>query len=136
MNFEIVLTLGILLVAVVIFITEIIRADLAALIILVILVIVGLVPPEDSISGFANPAVVTIWAVFILSAGLTRTGVAALMGKQLLRLAGSGENRLLTVIIAFTAVLSGFMNNIGVAAMFLPVMSIFPGARSCPLLYC
>lgn len=121
MTFDIALTLGILLVAIVIFITEVIRADLAALIILVVLVVVGLVAPEDSITGFANPAVVTIWAVFILSAGLTRTGVAAIMGKQVLRLAGSGENRLLAVIVTSTAVLSGFMNNIGVAAMFLPI---------------
>jgi di/tricarboxylate transporter len=118
---EIALTLGILFMAIIVFITEIIRADLAALLVLVVLVVVGLVSPEDSISGFANPAVITIWAVFILSAGLTRTGVAAGMGKQVLRLAGRGENRLLAILVTSTAVLSGFMNNIGVAAMFLPV---------------
>ena len=121
MTLEIALTLGILFMAIIVFITEIIRADLAALLVLVILVVVGLVSPEDSISGFANPAVITIWAVFILSAGLTRTGVAAGMGKQVLRLAGRGENRLLAILVTSTAVLSGFMNNIGVAAMFLPV---------------
>lgn len=121
MTFEIALTLGILLIAIVIFVTEIIRADLAALIVLVLLVIVGLVTPEDSISGFSNPAVVTIWAVFILSAGLTQTGVAAIMGNQILRLASGGENRLLTILVTSTALLSGFMNNIGVSAMFLPV---------------
>lgn len=121
MTFEIALTLGILLIAIIVFVTEIIRADLVALMVLVLLVIVGLVAPEDSISGFSNPAVVTIWAVFILSAGLTRTGVAAIMGRQVLRLAGRGENRLLAILISSTALLSGFMNNIGVAAMFLPV---------------
>jgi len=121
MSMEIVLTLGILLLAVVFFVTEILRADLVALFVLVILVIVGLVTPEESISGFANPAVVTIWAVFILSAGLERSGVAAMLGEKVLQMAGSGEKRLLAVLMSSTAVLSGIINNIGVAAMFLPV---------------
>jgi di/tricarboxylate transporter len=118
---EIALTLAILAVAIVLFVTEIVRADLVALLVLVTLVVVGLVTPEEGIAGFANPAVVTIWAVFILSAGLARTGVAAMLGSQVLRLAGSGENRLLGVLMTSTALLSGFMNNIGVAAMFLPI---------------
>jgi di/tricarboxylate transporter len=121
MTFEIALTLGILGLAIVLFVTEIIRADLVALMVLVTLVIVGLVKPEESIAGFANPAVVTIWAVFILSAGLARTGVASMLGAQVLRLSGPGERRLIAVLMSSTAVLSGFMNNIGVAAMFLPV---------------
>lgn len=121
MTVEIALTLGILITAIIFFVTEIIRADLVALIVLVILVVVGLVPAEDSIAGFANPAVVTIWAVFILSAGLARTGVASTLGNRVLRLAGKGDNRLLAVLMSSTAILSGFMNNIGVAAMFLPV---------------
>jgi di/tricarboxylate transporter len=121
MTFEIALTLGILLVAIIIFVTEWLRPDLVALLILVTLVITGLVTPNESISGFSNPAVVTIWAVFILSAGLARTGVASKLGEQVLRVAGAGENRLLTVLMTSTAVLSAFMNNIGVAAMFLPV---------------
>jgi di/tricarboxylate transporter len=121
MTLTIALTLGILLVAIIIFVTEWIRPDLVALLILVILVITGLVTPQESISGFSNPAVVTIWAVFILSAGLARTGVASKLGEQVLRIAGTGENRLISVLITSTAFLSAFMNNIGVAAMFLPV---------------
>jgi di/tricarboxylate transporter len=121
MTFDIALTLGILLVAIIIFVTEFIRPDLVALLILVILVITGLVTPNESISGFSNPAVITIWAVFILSAGLARTGVASKLGEQVLRVAGAGENRLISVLMTSTAVLSAFMNNIGVAAMFLPV---------------
>jgi di/tricarboxylate transporter len=121
MNYEIALTLGILLIAIIFFVTEWLRADLVALLVLITLVITGLVTPNESISGFSNPAVVTIWAVFILSAGLARTGVASKLGDQVMRVAGSGENRLLSVLMTSTAVLSAFMNNIGVAAMFLPV---------------
>jgi len=121
MTYEIALTFGILLVAIILFVTEILRADLVALLILVTLVIAQLIAPLEAISGFANPAVVTIWAVFILSAGLARTGVAIFIGKQVLRLAGNSEQRLLSILMATTAMLSAFMNNTGVAAMFLPV---------------
>lgn len=121
MTLNIAITLGILLIAIILFVTERLRPDLVALFVLVTLVITGLVTPVESISGFSNPAVVTIWAVFILSAGLARTGVASKLGDLVLRMAGSGENRLLSVLMTSTAVLSAFMNNIGVAAMFLPV---------------
>lgn len=121
MSLDIALTFGILGIAIVLFVTEILRADLVGLLVLVALVVLGLVSPEEGIAGFANPAVVTIWAVFILSEGLARTGVAAALGNQVLRLAGKGEGRLLAVLMSSTAGLSAIMNNVGVAAMFLPV---------------
>jgi di/tricarboxylate transporter len=121
MNLEIALTLGVLLFAVILFTTEIIRVDLVALIVLVALVLLGLVAPEQSISGFSNPAVVTTGAVFVLSAGLARTGVSAKLAEQLLRIAGKGESRLLAVLMGSTAALSAFVLNVGVVAMFLPV---------------
>lgn len=121
MTIDILLTLGILLFAIVLFVTELLRADLVALLVLVLLVLVGLVTPEESISGFSNPAVITTWAVFILSAGLSRTGVAGKLAGQVLRLAGRGEGRLLAVLMSSTAVVSAFVINVGVAAMFLPV---------------
>jgi len=120
MTFEILLTLGILMLAIILFVTELLRADLVALLVLVLLVVVGLVTPEEGISGFSNPAVVTIWAVFILSAGLARTGIAARLAEQVLRLAGKGESRLLAVLMGSTAAISAFVINVGVVAMFLP----------------
>ncbi len=121
MTVDIALTLGILLLAIFLFVTELLRADLVALLVLVLLVVIGLVPPEESISGFSNPAVITTWAIFILSAGLARTGVAARLAEQVLRLAGKGESRLLTVLMGSTAAVSAFVINVGVVAMFLPV---------------
>ncbi len=118
----IVLTLSILLGAVVLFITERIRVDLVALLVLGSLAITGLVSPAEAVSGFSNPAVITVWAVFILSGGLSRTGVANIVGRQVLRLGGKGEARLLVVIMLTAAVMSAFMNNVGVAALLLPVV--------------
>jgi di/tricarboxylate transporter len=120
-NFEIVLTFAILGIAVLLFVSEIIRVDLVALGVLVALALTGLVQPEQALSGFSNPAVVTVWAMFILSAGLARTGIASMIGERVLQIAGSGDGRLIAVLMTVTGLLSAFMNNIGVAAMFLPI---------------
>jgi di/tricarboxylate transporter len=121
MTTEIALTFGILAIAIVLFVTEAIRVDLVALAVLVALALTGLVSPDQALAGFSNPAVVAVWAMFILSAGLTRTGVSSLIGKQVMRFAGGGDGRLVAVLMTSTALLSAFMNNIGVAAMFLPI---------------
>ncbi len=119
---EIATVLAILIVAIIFFVTEKLRVDVVALLVLASLVVTGLVTPAQAVSGFSNPAVVTVWAVFILSGALSRTGIANRIGQQVLRLAGDGEARLLVVIMLTSGVMSAFMNNIGVAAMFLPVI--------------
>lgn len=122
MTLEIGLTLGILAAAVILFISERVRMDVVALMVLVGLALLGLVTPTEALSGFSNPAVVTVWAVFILSGSLSRTGVANLVGRQILRIAGGNEARLIGVIMLTTALLSAFMNNVGIAALLLPVV--------------
>jgi di/tricarboxylate transporter len=119
---QIAIVLTILAVAVILFITERLRIDLVALMVMVTLALTRLVTPSEALSGFSNSAVVTVWAVLILSAGLTRTGVANFVGRQVMRLAGHSEARLILVIMLAAGILSGFMNNIGVAAMLLPVV--------------
>jgi len=74
---QIVTVLAILVAAVVLFVTEWIRMDVVALLVLVALAIAGLVTPAEALSGFSNPAVVTVWAVFILSGGLGPLAVMA-----------------------------------------------------------
>lgn len=122
MDNSIALTIGILLVSAILFITEVIRIDLVALVVLGTLTLTGLVTPVEALSGFSNPAVVTVWAVFILSGGLSRTGIADFIGRQVLRLAGASEARLLVMIMLTAGLLSAVMNNVGVAALLLPVV--------------
>ena len=122
MTLQIALVLGILVAAIIMFVTERIRVDVVALMVLVSLALTGLVTPTEALSGFANLAVVTVWAVLILSAGLARTGVASLIGRPVLRFAGESEARLIALIMLLVGVLSGFMNDIGVAALMLPVV--------------
>ncbi len=122
MTFEIGLVLGVLIVAVILFISEKLRVDVVAVMVLVTLALTGLLEPKQALTGFSNPAVITVWAVFILSGGLARTGVAGILGHQVLRLAGKGEVRLIALIMITSAFLSAFMNNVGVAALLLPVV--------------
>ncbi len=123
MTFEIALVLGILAVSLILFISEIIRMDLVALLVLgTLLAIAGLVTAEQAFDGFSNGAVITVWAMFILSEGLTRTGIADIIGRQVMKLGGRREFMMILVIMITGAVLSAFMNNIGVAALMLPVV--------------
>jgi di/tricarboxylate transporter len=122
MTIEIALVLGILLIALVLFVTEVLRMDLVALLVLGTLGVSGLVSPAQAVSGFSNAAVITVWAMFILSEGLTRTGIANILGQQLLRVSGRSEISLILVVMLTAGGLSAFMNNIGVAALMLPVV--------------
>jgi di/tricarboxylate transporter len=118
---EIILVLSILAVAILLFITGIFRMDITALIVLLVLGFSGLVDTSQALAGFGNSAVITVLAMYILSAGLTRTGIASLIGAQLLKFARESEARLIALLMTVTAILSSFMNNVGVAAMFLPI---------------
>ena len=73
---QIALTLAIIVAALVIFATEKLRVDVVALLVLLTLALTGLVEPKDVFAGFANSAVITVWAVYIVSGGLFKTGVA------------------------------------------------------------
>jgi len=119
---DIVLVLLILGIALVLFVTEVIRMDLVSLLVLVILAATGLVTANQAVSGFSNAAVVTVWAMFILSEGLTRTGIANLIGRQILSISGKRESTLIIVVMLTSGGLSFFMSNIGVAALMLPVV--------------
>ncbi len=122
MTTAIFLTLAILLAAAILFISDRLRVDLIALLVLISLTVTQLVTPAEALSGFSNPAVVTVWAVFIISGGLSQTGVANWIGQQVLRFAGTGEIRLIFIIMVTAGLLSAFMNNVGVAALLLPVV--------------
>ncbi len=115
MTVDIGLVLIILGVSLVLFVSEKVRMDVTALIVLGALVVTGLVSPEDAVAGFANGAVIAVWAMFILSDGLTRTGIANAIGRTVLRFAGTGQGAMTVVIMLTGGVLSAFMNNIGVA---------------------
>ena len=96
--------------------------DVVALLVLGALFIAQQIDADQAFAGFSNSAVITVWAMFILSEGLTRTGIADIIGRQVMRVGGNKEGMLIFIIMITGAVLSAFMNNIGVAALMLPVV--------------
>jgi di/tricarboxylate transporter len=119
---EIALVLTILLIAIVLFATEKFRPEIISMLVLVSLALTGLVTPQEAFTGFANPAVVTVGAIFVISYGLLRTGVADYLGNNILKVAGNNEARLLAVIMLTVGLMSAFMNNIGATAVLLPAV--------------
>jgi di/tricarboxylate transporter len=93
-----------------------------ALLVLLAVALTGLVGPEEAFAGFANPAVITVWAVYIVSGGMFRTGIADLLGRFILRLSGTSEARLIAVIMLTCGIISAFVNNVGATAMLLPAV--------------
>ena len=122
MNIDVILVLGVVLLDLALFVDGRLRMDLIALLTLAFLAITGLVTPTEALAGFSNPAVVTVWAVFVLSGGLARTGLASMVGRQVTRIAGHREIPLVFVIMLTAGTASAFMNNVGVAAILLPVV--------------
>ncbi len=113
--------LVILIAALVAFATERIRIDLVALGVMVLLMVLGIVSPKEGLSGFSNPATVTIAAMFVLSAGLQRTNLPTLVGTRIVSLANESEGRLIVLLMLTTALLSAFILNTAVVAVFIPI---------------
>ena len=122
MNFEVFVVGGILAAAVILFVTERVRVDLVALMVMLGLVVTGVLEGEQAIMGFANEAVITIASVLVLSGALMRTGVAHFIGRRVLAAAGGRVGRLVAVMMATVGLLSGIMNDIGITALMLPVV--------------
>jgi di/tricarboxylate transporter len=119
-NGEIALMLAILGIAIVLFIVDWLRVDIVAILVLLALILTGLVTPQEAFEGFSSPAVITVWAIFIVSGGLFYTGVAMRLGDRLLDLAGKSQSRLIGLLMTTVGVMSGVMNNVGATAVLMP----------------
>ncbi len=128
MPFEAVLVLAILIGAVALFISEKYPIDFVALLVLGTLLGLGLVTPQEGLSGFSNPATVTVAAMFILSAGLQKTGATAVIGQLMVRF-GRSYFTALVVIMGTITVISAFINNTAAVAVFIPLVMIVANRR-------
>ncbi|HRA53156.1 MAG TPA: SLC13 family permease, partial [Thermoflexales bacterium] len=113
----------ILVAAVILLLANRLRPDVIALAVALALGLTGVVTPEESMSGFSHPAVLTLMALFIISQGVTRRGATRLITTTLSRLGQGDETRLLVATMAGSAFLSLFMNNVAAAAVMLPPVS-------------
>lgn len=116
------LVLVLLALAVYLFVTEKLPVDLVALLIMATLLLTGIITPEEGIAGFSNTATVTVGAMFILSAGLFRTGAVNVFGLFLSRAGRRSFWLALVVMMVLVGGLSAFVNNTAVVAIFLPIV--------------
>lgn len=114
--------LALVVVAVILFITEALPIDLVAIIIMAVLILGGIITPEEGIAGFSNIAVVTIGALFVLSAGLSKSGAVDFAGTLLTRLGRRSFWFALVVMMLSIGVLSAFINHIALVAIFIPIV--------------
>ena len=130
---EMLMVFAILAYTILMFVTEVIRIDVAALLILVMLGLSGLVPDTHIFDGFASTAVIAIIAVMILGAGLDRTGVMTAVANFILKIGGKSEKTVMPVVSLTVGGISGFMQNVGATALFLPVMSKISASANLPI---
>jgi di/tricarboxylate transporter len=130
---DMILVLMLLGLTVFLFVFEIVRVDIAAICIMVLIGLFGLVPGDQLFNGFASNAVISIIAVMIIGAGLDRTGVMNVVAGSIVKFGGRSESRIMTMVSSTVGISSGFMQNTGATALFLPVVSRISARLDLPL---
>ncbi len=137
---EMIVVLCLLGLTVFLFVSEILRVDLAAIVIMVVLGLLSFVPGLQGLAdinhlfdGFASNAVISIIAVMIIGAGLDKTGLMSKVAATIVKYGGRTEKRIVPIIAGTVGVISSFMQNVGAAALFLPVVSRISVRTGLPL---
>ncbi|MCB1366737.1 MAG: SLC13 family permease [Rhodobacteraceae bacterium] len=127
---EMIVVLALLGFTVFMFVFEVLRVDLVAILVLVIIGILGQVPGLENLtgegtlfSGFSSNAVMSIIAVMIIGSGLDRTGIMNKLAAVILKYGGASEIRITAIISGTVGIVSSFMQNVGAAALMMPVAS-------------
>ena len=122
MSLDVLVVFALVVVALVLFAWERFSFDVTAFIILGVLLVTGVVTPQEGIAGFSNTAVVTIGAMFILSEGLHRTGFLDVVGARIADVGRGSFWRTLVMMMGVIGVVSAFINNTAAVAIFIPVV--------------
>ncbi len=143
-SIEIAWVTAILLFTIYLFVFEIVGVDVAAISIMVLLGLTtlfapwmglqqGLVDNENLFQGFSSNAVMSIIAIMIIGAGLDKTGLMNTVAAYILKIGGKTEKRIIPIISGTVAIISSFMQNVGAAALFLPVVSRISARSGLPM---
>ncbi|GEL06637.1 SLC13 family permease [Salisediminibacterium halotolerans] len=122
MTIDIMLTYGVLLLAIILFVSEKLRTDLVAVLIMVLLPWTGVITVDEAFSGFASDAVISIIGVMLIGYGIEKSGVMGVIAKLITDNVGTKEKNIMATTSATAGVISSFMQNIGAAALFLPTL--------------
>lgn len=134
--------IAILIVSTTLYVTQWISIELTSMLIIVALLITGVLDPSDAFSGFSNSATLTVGAMFVVSAGLVRTGALETATNLIVRGSGGNPQRMLLIICLVVPLTSAFMNNTPVVVMMIPVVlslsrrfSVYPSKFLLPVAY-
>jgi di/tricarboxylate transporter len=145
LSVEMMVVLGFLALTIYLFVSEVVRVDVAAVLVMVLLGVVSyawpflveggqpLVDLKELFRGFSSNAVMSIIAVMIIGAGLDKTGIMGLVAQQITRFGGVTEQRIIPMISGTVGIISSFMQNVGAAALFLPVVSRISARTGLPM---
>ncbi|TFG50263.1 MAG: SLC13 family permease, partial [Anaerolineales bacterium] len=121
-SIDIWITLGLLISAIILFVTEWLPVDLVALGVVIGLMISGILTPEEALAGFSSPIVITVAALFIVGGAVMETGLADTISGKIIHFAGKSRLRLLVLIMGTVASLSGFISDTGTVAVMAPAV--------------
>ena len=130
-------TIIVLALSIIFFVSGKVRSDLVALCALLALLIFQILTPEEGLSGFSNSTVVMMVGLFIVGGGIFQTGLAKMISSKILKLAGKSELRLFLLVVLTTAGIGAFVSNTGTVALMLPIvvsMAAIAGANPSRLL--
>lgn len=145
-NIQVAWTVGFLLLTIYLFVSEIVEVDIAAITIMVLLGLTSLPFVSDTMglsnalvdskklfNGFSSNAVMSIIAVMIIGAGLDKTGMMSKVASFILKVGGKTEGKIIPIVSSTVAFISSFMQNVGAAALFLPVVSRISSRSGLPI---
>lgn len=122
MDFYSIATIVIILLAVALFVTEVLSIDLVAILIIVALVLTGVISPEEGVEGFGNTATITVAFMFVVSAAILKTGALQFLAHRLSKTFTNNFNQGMILMMILIAFISAFINNTPVVAVFIPVV--------------
>ncbi len=122
MTTEILIVFGIIVLAAVFFVWGKVRSDIVALSALILLMLFGILTPEEGLSGFSNSVVIMMTCLFIVGGGIFQTGLAKMISTRILALAGKSELKLFVLVMLVTGGIGGFISNTGTVALMLPII--------------
>jgi di/tricarboxylate transporter len=120
---DMLLVIGLLFLVATLFISSVIRVDVVAVLVLVILGLTQLLPPERLFAGFSSEAVISLIAIMIISAGLENAGISVNVAKWMLRIGKERPHKILFLLMVITGLFASFMRSVGAVSVFLPIVT-------------
>ena len=117
-----IITIIVLFLSVLFFITGRVRSDIVALCSLVTLVVSGILTPDEALSGFSSTVIIMMIGLFVVGGAIFQTGLAKMISSKLMKLAGNSETRLFLLVMAVTCFMGAFVSNTGTVAIMIPIV--------------